>query len=235
MKRIFTLILTFLLSTIISASELSKEKEFMCIMDNNYCENYCCRSNNVNDHILQLTKDKIQNNFSYLKNMIEKNNVNNNQLTILKEELSIIKNEHEKYFNYLSNISTLVIGLFGAIFIVGVVYSYREHQYSKTLLQINKQEWDAELNKKIKDSEKLIEDLSRKFENDLKIDLHEYKLRFELAQNDLNKDIIYSHLKEISISPSKKYLSIYEKLIELDINKQITDMATESINKLKET
>jgi hypothetical protein len=129
--------------------------------------------------------------------------------------------------------SWTLLGLITAVSAIGLVFIVKENGASKKAIELAEQEVELAKRKLRINVDRAVDSFSRKAENELVV----FRARMELleisrSQGELNNDDVYSAMTVLKANPRTSFLSIYNRLKDLNLEDDVKDYIQEAINEL---
>jgi hypothetical protein len=129
--------------------------------------------------------------------------------------------------------SWTLLGLIAAVSAIGVVFIVKENSTSKKAIELAEQEVELAKLKLTTNVDIAVNDFSRKAE----VELNLFRARMQLLEiilsdNELDNDDVYSAVSLLKANPRPSFLTIYNRLKELDLENDVKDYIQEAINEI---
>lgn len=210
-----------------------------------FCVNSACGGNVQTQNLQEALKNEKRSDTprkSTENNGLLSENINkdiHNKLKSLESDIRRIEistNLNEKsisnHISVFSWITGLVIGIAGLVLAIGTIIFIRGNKEIIDRSEKNLEESESLLAKLTEQYEKGMAEIKQSYDVNMQQLAYFLGLRFLLEQPSPNPEKVYSQLTPLIHNPRTEYASIFKKVIELDINSEITSKAREGLEKL---
>lgn len=151
--------------------------------------------------------------------------------TLKMIQQQIIDDGSDEWNIYMA--SWTLLGLITAVSAIGLVFIVKENGASKKAIELAEQEVELAKRKLRINVDRAVDSFSRKAETELIV----FRARMELlelsrSEGELNNDDVYSAVTVLKANPRTSFLSIYNRLKELDLESDVKDYIQEAIDEL---
>lgn len=168
------------------------------------------------------SKENIHNKLRSLENDIKR----------IEVSTSLNEKSISNHISVFSWITGLVIGIAGLVLAIGTLIFIRGNKDVIDRSEKNLKECESLLAKLTEQYEKGMAEVKQSYDVNMQRLVYFLGLRFLLEQPSPSPEKVYSQLTPLVHDPRTEYASLFQKVIELDINSEITAKAQEGLDRL---